>query len=253
MRGSAWRSRGPRCASSVAHYLLEKADPAHEVIRLSWLVDHRPLYLLALADTRGRHALETRRAEETLDLWRLTAEEHGCFDRPYPFANDQARFLFYRGALSSLHYTPREDYRCTVKLLCGLPGAGKDTWLSRHRPDLPVVSLDELRAELDTEPTDNQGAVVQAAREACRQHLRARRGFAFNATNTVRATRKRWVDLFTDYGARVEVVYIEPPLPTLLERNRRRTKPVPAGVVERLIAKLEPPGWDEAHGLEMVG
>src|SRR5580704_7778943 len=50
--------------------------------------------------------------------------------------------------LPSLHYTPREEYRCTVTLMSGLPGSGKDTWLALDRPGLPVVSLEELRADL---------------------------------------------------------------------------------------------------------
>jgi hypothetical protein len=93
------------------------------------------------------------RPEENLHLWKLVAEENSCFDNPYAFANDQARFLFYRDALSSLHYTPHEDYRCTVTLMSGLPGSGKDTWLVRNRPDLPVISLDDVRATLDVDAT----------------------------------------------------------------------------------------------------
>ena len=61
------------------------------------------------------------RPEDTLHLWKLAAEEAGCWDRPYPFANDHARFLFFRGELSSLHYVPREEYRCAVTLMSGLP------------------------------------------------------------------------------------------------------------------------------------
>ena len=53
----------------------------------------------------------------------------------------------------------------------------------------------------------------------CREHLRAGRDFAFNGTNTVRQTRKRWIDLFAGYGARVEVVYVEPPMPVIFEQN----------------------------------
>jgi putative nucleotidyltransferase with HDIG domain len=49
-------------------YLIEKANPEHEVISLSWLVNHRLLYLLAVADTRGRRAEEMRRPEENLGL-----------------------------------------------------------------------------------------------------------------------------------------------------------------------------------------
>lgn len=152
-------------------------------------MSNRLLYLFALAETRGRQANEMARPEENLHLWKLAAEERGCFACPYPFANDHTRFLFYRGQLGSLHYTPHEDYRCTVTLMSGLLGAGKDTWLARHRPSLPVVSLDAIRSDLDVEATDNQGAVIQSAREQCREHLRAGRDFAFNATNITRQTR----------------------------------------------------------------
>lgn len=97
---------------------------------------------------------------------------------PYAFANDHARFLFYRDQLSSLHYTPHEDFRCTVTLMSGLRGAGKDTWLARHRATLPVVALDAIRDTLDIDAMDNQGEVIQSAREKCRENLRARQNFA---------------------------------------------------------------------------
>jgi predicted kinase len=160
--------------------------------------------------------------------------------------------LFYTGTLSSLHYTPREEHCCTVTLLSGLPGAGKDTWLAQQRPELPLVSLDDLRGVLDVDPEDDQGEVIQLARKRCREHLRAGRHFAFNATNTMRQTRKRWIDLFADYGARIELVYIEPPLSLIFERNSRRPRPGPARVIERLVDKLEPPTWIEAHSLTMI-
>ncbi len=232
-------------------YLIDKPDPEREVAGLSWLVDHRLLYAFALADTRGRLTVGAgdARAEDALHLYKLAAQEAGCFGSPYPFGNDQARFLFYRGQLSDLRYAPREDHACTATLMCGLPGSGKDTYLMRRRPELPAVSLDALRGELDCDPAGDQGAVIQAARELCRGHLRARRDFAFNATNTVRATRARWVELFASYGARVEVVYIEPPPEVGLARNAARARPVPAGVVERLAERLEPPDWSEAHGV----
>lgn len=104
------------------------------------------------------------RPEDTIHLWKLAAEENDCFHQPYPFANDHARFLFYRGPLSSLHYTPEEQYRRTVPLMAGLPGSGKDTWLAEIRPGLPVVSLDDIRSALGVDPTDDQGGVIRAAR-----------------------------------------------------------------------------------------
>lgn len=230
-------------------YLLEKAKPDHEVIFLSWLVSSRLLYLLALADTRGRQATEMSRPEENLHLWKLLAEEHGCFERPYGFANDQARFLFYRNQLNNLHYVPHEEFRCEVTMMSGLPGAGKDTWLAKHQPTLPVVALDAIREDLDIDATDDQGKVVQAAREKCREHLRAKQAFAFNATNITRQMRQRWIDLFANYNAKITIVYVEPSGGTILAQNKRRTNPVPEKVILRLRERLEVPTVTECHSL----
>lgn len=228
-------------------FLLEKEDPTTEVVKLSWLVNNRLLSLFALADSRGRDTDSLSRPEENLHLWKMVAEEANCYDQPFPFANEQAKFLFYRATMPNLHYVPHEDYRCQVTLMSGLPGSGKDTWLQQNRPNLPVVSLDELRDELDVLPTDNQGQIVQLARERCRELLRAKTSFAFNATNTMRTMRKRWIDLFADYGARIEIVYLEPNWKELLHQNKQRPDAVPEKVIRRLAERCEPPTPDEGH------
>ncbi len=231
-------------------YLSEKADPERELIKLSAFVDHRLLYRFALADWRGRISTQPKKGDDqTLKLWEMVAEESHCLSKPFEFSNDHARFLFYRGRLDNLHYTPHENYRCKMTVMCGLPGAGKNTWLNRNRPELPVVSLDELREELDVDPTDNQGVVVQTGKERCREFLRSGTDFALNATNTTQQTRKLWIDLGADYNARIEVVYIEPPLKTLFAQNKDRESRVPAKVIERLIGKLDVPTIAECHEL----
>jgi predicted kinase len=230
-------------------FLMEKANPSNEVVALSWSVSNKLLYLFALADTRGRNTAEMGRPEENLHYWKMQAEELACFDRPYPFGNDQARFLFFRQKEPNLHFVPHEEYRCTVTMMSGLPGSGKDSWLAGQRGDLPVVSLDDVREELDIEPTENQGQVAQLARERCRELLRARKSFAFNATNLLRQTRQRWIDLFADYHARIEMVYPEPALSVILEQNKRRKRQVPEDVIVQLADKLEPPTWTETHSL----
>jgi hypothetical protein len=90
------------------------------------------------------------------------------------------------------------------------------------------------------------------ARGRCRESLRAGRSFACNATNLLRQTRRRWIDLFADYDARIEIVYIEPPLAVILDRNRRCERPVPEKVIRALADKCEPPTLTEAHGLTIV-
>jgi predicted kinase len=233
-------------------FLQERTSATHEVVRHSWLVNNRLLYLFALADNRGRDTDSMGRPEEDLHLWKLVAEDSHCFGQPYPFATDHARFVFFRQSDPNLHYVPYEDFSCTVTIMAGVPGSGKDTWLGRNRPKLPVISLDDLRDEMEVEPTENQGRVAQEAQERCRELLRSKTSFAFNATNTMRQTRGRWLDLFSDYHARIEIVYVEPPLETILRQNKSRSRTVPEPVIRRLAEKCEPPTWLEAHQVIFV-
>ena len=93
---------------------------------------------------------------------------------------------------------------------------------------------------------------IQLARERCRELLRSGQPFAFSATNLLRQTRQRWLDLFADYGSRIEIVYIEPSLPVILAQNKRRERAVPENVIRELADKCEPPTWAKAHRLIIV-
>ena len=96
-----------------------------------------------------------------------------------------------------------------------------------------MVSLDALRDEMDVAPTDKQGSVVQAAKESARQYLRAKKDFAWDATNLTQVTREHLIALFMSYDARVRVVYVEVPLETLRVQNSDREHVVPWGSSRR--------------------
>ena len=64
--------------------------------------------------------------------------------------------------------------------------------------------------------------------------------------------RGRWINLFTDYRARVRIVYIEVPFKRLMKQNANRSHKVPEQVIEKLIHKLEIPTVREAHEIEFV-
>ena len=231
---------------------MERNVPANEAIRMSWLANNRLLHMFSLADMRGRHTDCHTRTEDDLAYWQITAEDCDCYTQPFPFGNDHARFTFCRSEKPDRFYTPHEDFSCTVTMMSGYPGAGKDTWLANNRPEQPVVSLDEIRSELGVDPTGNQGQVLQVAREQCAEHLRARRDFAYSATNLTRMVRTRWIDLFDDYGARVEIVYVEPPFETVLQQNRNRDRIVPEDVIRSLASRVEPPTMTESHDVRIV-
>lgn len=64
--------------------------------------------------------------------------------------------------------------------------------------------------------------------------------------------RSRWISLFTDYKAKVKIIYIEVPYKTLLKQNADRAYQVPENVIEKLIQKLEIPDVREAHEIEYI-
>ena len=111
-----------------------------------------------------------------------------------------------------------------------------------------------IRREHKIEPTDKKknGLVVQLAKEQAKKYLRSKISFVFNATNVTRDMRSKWISIFTTYGARVRIIYLEVPYQQLLSQNRNREYKVPEKIIDRLINKLEIPTFREAHEIEYL-
>ena len=233
-------------------WLLERDDPRRIVLTMSHAVSCDRLALLAESDARGRTCEDQARILDNVELFRTYCEEQGCLDRPYPFPSANARFRYLAGHQSSPDHAPHEDFRCEAVLMSGFPGAGKDTYVAAHFQGWPVVSLDRLRAELGVQPEDDQGRIIAAAREESRGHLRAGRSFVWNATNLSKRIRAQCTRIFTEYGARVRIVYVEVPEPVLHAQNRQRPRPVPDRVYTSLLEKWEVPDASEADELTYV-
>ncbi|MEL6210227.1 MAG: AAA family ATPase [Pseudomonadota bacterium] len=250
----AWREGlcGIIAAHQLPFWLIERDDPQRLAIRTSWRCRPDHLCLHARADAVGRVCADQAAILDNVDLARVDFEEATCLTGPFAFANDESRVAFFDREDRDPSYAAHEDYRCTVTLMSGLPGTGKDTWIAANRPDLPVVSLDAIRDETGASPTGAQGAVVQAAAERAREHLRARRDFVWNATNVTRQMRARVLRLLRAYGARIEIVYLEAPPDRLKRQNAARDASVPEAVVDRLARRLEPPEPWEAHAVTWV-
>ena len=228
-------------------WALEKGDSRKAVIEASTMVNTFLLYLIAKADVLGRVCQDQEELLLRLELFRELCLEHQCWNHAYPFASDYGRYIYLNREDIAPDYAPFNDLKSEVMVLCALPGTGKDTFLKRHW-DGPILSLDALRREMGIGPTDKKGngRVIQAASEQAKVWLRQGERFAFNATREIRS---KWISLFVDYKAKVELTYLEVPYSTLLKQNHNRQHPVPQAVVERLIDKLEIPQVREAHTL----
>jgi len=241
----------------VPFFLIE-GEPAaarRSLARLSLIARCDWLALVAEADARGRRCRDDRDQQSILDKTALFAElaaEAGVLDRAWSFADDHSRFAALRDERRPLDAPIHDDSGPEVIVMSGLPAAGKDAWLAAHRPELPVVALDDLRSELEVDPADEQGAVIGAARERARQHLRRGEPFAWNATNVSRRLRNGLVELLASYRARIHIVYVEVAAGEQERRNRARAHPVPRAALDRIVAKWAPPTPAEAHRVTYV-
>ena len=200
----------------------------------------------------GSHLLSQAAQLEAVALFGEYADELGCLDGPWPFANDHSRAMFFLRPDRDPSWAAHDDTRFTVTLTSGLPGSGKSRWVAEHAGDQPVIELDAIRRELGVRPAEPQGAVIDVARSRAREHLRRGEPFVWDATNLLRKLRRSLRELCVGYGARVRIVYVEAPAAALPGRNRARPDPVPEAVLERMLRRWEPPDASEAHELLVV-
>ncbi len=241
----AWHMRPP--------HGLEQAEPERAVRQMAALGELAPgfslrsLTLLAEADCLGRVCDDREDRLADVALFAELAREQGCLDAPFSYPDAFSRYADLSGRNVMPGQALFNDRWGTVTMLSGLPGTGKDTWIQKHLPDQPTLSLDALRAEMRISFADNQGAVIQAARERARELLRRKQPFTFNATNLSTMLRGKWLRLFHDYGASVRIVYLETPWEERERRNQGRKSAVPEEAVLRMLSQMEPPTLTEAE------
>lgn len=87
-----------------------------------------------------------------------------------PFVSDSARWHYLTHEQSSPDFVPWEAEPFEVILLCGLPGMGKDRYISEQCQGMDVISLDDMRRRINASPDDKTatGRIVQQAKEEAR-------------------------------------------------------------------------------------
>lgn len=233
-------------------WFMEKPDAQKRVLEAALRCDIRLLKILSEADARGRICEDREWLLEALELFELFCIEHDCWEKPKVFTSPVARFHYFHTSDSYVDYVPFENFKCEAILLSGLPGMGKDYYIESLKTDWPVISLDDIRRKHKISPTDKSGngRVVQEAKELARSYLRKGQSFIWNATNITKLMRSQLVDLFTDYNAKVKIVYLEKPYAQWRLQNKNREYPLPEQVLDKMLQKLEIPQLTEAHEVE---
>jgi predicted kinase len=236
----------------VPFHILDREDPRKMVYRISQTTRCDLLSHLAESDLRGRKCEDAQRVLDSIALFRELCQEEACYDKPKKFMSDHSRYLYFKKDGRDPDYMAFDDTWGEVTMLCGLPGSGKNKWISENHPKTPVVSFDDIRKDLGIAHHQNQGPVISEADARARALLRAKKPFIWNATSLQKQMRSSWLELFTDYHAKVKIVYVEVPERTLWDQNQQRkgNAVVPWEVIERMAGRLEIPDPTEAHTVE---
>jgi len=244
---------------SFPPHAIDDPDGKRKLLAIAANGQNCPMFTIELlctlceADALGRECIDENdriHMAELVQLCREFAKESGCYDAPYPFPSAHTQISYLGGKDIAPEVELYDDTWGEVILMSGLPGTGKDTWIQEHYPDLPMISLDEIRREMIIAPTDNQSKVLEIARERARELLRKKQPFVWNATNLSPMVRAKQINLFTQYHASTRIVYLETDWNERLRRNAGRADAVPEQAICHMMEELVLPEAKEAHRLQ---
>ena len=243
---------------SFPPYALEKEENVRKMISIASAAELVPnfslklLHLLSKADALGRECEDKDDFIAQVDLFSELAKEQGCYDGPVVFASDYTRRVYFSGGDVWPQQELYDETWGEVVMLCGLPGTGKDYWISRHCKDMPIISLDEIRNRYKLSYEGSQGYVASLGKEEAKTYLRKHQPFVWNATNLTVDIRRQLIDLFESYGASVRVVYLETDRATQWRRNKDRQDKVPETIIDSMLSKLAIPEIHEARYVQWL-
>lgn len=254
-----------------------------DYLKLARNVDLELLYELEQADMRGRICSDFNQQIDMLDEFQLFAQEYqlweasvstrsliaswqldklGANSSPYAFtyiANYALSELTQGIICHPSQILGRTWMHCTnysqLYIMCGISGSGKSTWIAKHCPQWEIISLDDIRQEINGNRRNqkNSGKVVHLARQRLKQALAAKRNVVWDATNLRFDYRKQLIDIAQNYHALATLVLFHLSPHIVTTQNQQRTYDVPTAVLQQQWASCQWPTAHEAHRQLIIG
>ena len=249
-----------------------------DYLALSRRADLEMLYWMEIADMRGRTCPDLASQLEYLEEFKMFAEEYGVWNKGHSLdgrlvsllnkENDSTQAYVYSYALYEIEnnlitlpeesiartFTHRNQYSNLI-IVCGPSGSGKSTWIQDNCEEFELISLDEIREEINgcRSSQKNRGKIIQLAKERFKACLRKKQNVVWDATNLRTDFRKILCDLGRDYKALVTLVTFLLPEKKLFTSNRNRDFSVPDEVLVKQLDSYQFPAAGEAHRMCIIG
>ena len=236
------------------------------------------VYWLEVADIRGRLCPDPELQIQQLDEYRMFSEEYKVWGKEYDVRTEltpslkglpkRAQDYIYGYAIQQLEsgkiYSAEEalgttyqnrDSHSHVVILCGPSGSGKSSFTKINYPGYSVVSLDDLRDQIngDRGSQKNKGQIMQLAKEQLRVQLRKQGDVVWDATNLRKDFRSIVSTLSQDYRALVTLVVFIQPERSIHKNNQQRQHSVASDVLNTQIDRYQMPLLSEAHQVLVIG
>lgn len=140
-----------------------------------------------------------------------------------------------------------------LTLVCGLPGSGKSTFLSKfeHNKNCKIISRDKIRFSLLQEGESyfsHEEEVCKILWDKINESLAADKNTYVDQTSLTPDSRSYLLKHITTHYELCNIIWFNIPINICLERNENRngTKAyVPRGVIRRMAAQMIPPSYKE--------
>ena len=264
----------------VPKMLIVRDEPIRKFHKLARKVPLKLIYLLEIADMKGRTCPDKESQIELLDLFKEEALDNNLWEvaeiyksqkdfiyselKDFPELTKQYVFnefciQFEKGNIMcpeeeiSRSFQYRESYAHLV-LTCGISGIGKSTYLKENYPDYTKISLDNIREELLGSRSNHtqERRVLDEAKSRLKVLLAKKEKIVWDATNYRFDFRKVPLGLGFNYRALNEVILFNNTKENVLKQNKSRKNDIPEIAIDTQIKKFEVPNIEECHNIKEV-
>lgn len=227
---------------------------------LSQRADMELLYWLEVADMKGRIGDDLDTQLEYLELFKLYAQEYGCFDKKAVITISDNAYIQHKGVTALFNHEiwmPEEalqkfyahaNNHSHFVVLCGLSGVGKSSHIKEHYKDYLIISLDEIRSQLNIREDQSRNAeAVRIAFERLKVAFAQKQDVVYDATNVRRDFRDKVITLAHNYHALSEINYLASDLSTILRQDKEREFSVGQKVISYQDDRFEYPELLESN------